>query len=91
MAQPRSPGSAWLAAHWDELRIFNFQWVAADGDGLFANDPLLETVIEKAWYSGRYDTAAFALVDFDEELGDEPPGEPPHGPPVCHPSIPPWR
>jgi hypothetical protein len=86
MAVERSPGSQWLANYWDEMRKFNFEWVAATGDGPIAHDPLLENVIEQVAMRGLEREAVYALIDFDEPLdGDERELSPPPGLPWCEP------
>ena len=87
----RPPGSVWLAEHWEELRKFNFLWVAATGDGVVAVDARLESVMSEVGRQGFTCQAVYALVDFDEPLGDDPPGPAPEGPPSCEPTIMPPR
>jgi hypothetical protein len=61
------PGAAWLSRYWEELRSYNFQWVAATGEELIAAHSELDIVINEVIERELANQVVYALVDFDEE------------------------
>lgn len=58
-------GVVWLREHWEDLREYNFQWVAAGQEGVIASNPSLEALISRVEYSSA-EQAVYAWVDFPE-------------------------
>jgi hypothetical protein len=61
------PAARWLKANWEELRPYNFQWLAATADeGLVEVSADLDTVISEVVARGLAEQAVYAFVDFEE-------------------------
>jgi|NOAtaT_7_FD_contig_41_5270885_length_486_multi_2_in_0_out_0_2 hypothetical protein len=67
MSIEQFPGARWLQNNWSELRVFNFQWIAASGDGIISHNPELEIVINEVIVRELTTQSVYAFVDFDEE------------------------
>ena len=68
------PAALWLREFWEELRSFNFEWIAAASNGIVAHDPELERVMAEVAARGLAHSAVYGLVDFEEiesELRDD--------------------
>ncbi len=61
------PGAVWLRRNWEELRHYNFQWIATAGDRIDAHGEDLERVMDEIVEQGLAEQAVYAFVDFDEE------------------------
>lgn len=71
MPQSISPGAAWLHRNWEELRSFNFRWVAATGEQVIDGNEDLGRLMEEMRRLGLADEVAYAFVDFEEEVGGQ--------------------
>jgi hypothetical protein len=63
MPDEESLGVVWFRNNWIELRRFNFQWVAADGNGFIAAATELEEVMGEVIRRERYNSAVYAFDD----------------------------
>lgn len=66
MSIEQFPGARWLQRNWNELQQFNFEWVAANGEGLIAHDSELEIVMNEVIEENLVNHVVYAFVDFDE-------------------------
>jgi hypothetical protein len=71
MSFERRGPPTWLERHWDELRLYVFQWVAATDDGLIAHHPDLTVLMQEVLRlenDGRPGLSVEAVYAFVEEL-----------------------
>lgn len=62
------PGAAWLRRNWNQLRAFEFEWVAASDDQVVAHSADLESVMEQVIRQGLTDQVTYAFIpEFTEE------------------------
>ena len=63
MALSHPDGADWIARNWnDELLPYNFEWVAATGDGLLASSHDLDEVFAEVANDDRREEIVFAFV-----------------------------
>lgn len=68
------PGERWLHNNWAELEseqngVRNFEWVAADGEGLIAHHPSLPELIARVEARDREEGAVYAYFHYPAQLG----------------------
>jgi hypothetical protein len=59
-------GSEWLRRNWDQLRQYNFEWVAATEERLVQHDAELSIVMQSVISQQLQEHVVYAFVDFVE-------------------------
>jgi hypothetical protein len=68
--QREPPGAAWLRRNWNQLRAFEFEWVAASEDRIVAHDTDLERVMAVVMGQELTNQVTYAFVpEFTQETG----------------------
>jgi hypothetical protein len=61
------PAARWLKEHWEEMRPYNFYWLAATAeDGVVHRSASLQSVIDEVVARGLAEQVVYAFVDFEE-------------------------
>ena len=68
MAENLSPEAMWFDRAWEELRGYNFEWVAATKEELVAHAANLELVMDAVIGRELQAQAVYLFVDFPQEL-----------------------
>ena len=68
MAENLSPRAMWFDRAWEELRGYNFEWVAATTEELVAHAADLELVMDAVIGRELQAQAVYLFVDFPQEL-----------------------